>query len=134
MPNQSLCRCGSGVVYQQCCGAFHAGDTFAPTAEALMRSRFSAYCLHNAAYLLATWDARTRPMMLSFAGDQPCWQTLEIVRIQQGGVNHSKGKVEFNAFYDEGGQRWCLNERSRFIKMGGRWFYMDGVVRCFLAV
>jgi len=132
MPNPSLCRCGSGVVYLQCCAPFHTGDKLAPTAEALMRSRFSAYCLHNAAYLLATWDARTRPMTLSFAGDQPCWQSLDIVRTQQGRTKDSKGKVEFNAFYTEGGQRWCLNERSRFVKAGGRWFYVDGVVSCFL--
>ncbi|MGR8999959.1 MAG: YchJ family protein, partial [Gammaproteobacteria bacterium] len=52
----TLCLCGSGTDYQQCCGPYHSGEKIPGTAEALMRSRYSAYVLRNADYLQATWD------------------------------------------------------------------------------
>ena len=57
------CPCGTGLTYGECCGKYHAG-TNAPTAEALMRSRFSAFVTGDEAYLLRTWDPDTRPVTL----------------------------------------------------------------------
>lgn len=55
-----MCPCGSGFPYDKCCGKYHAGAA-APTAEALMRSRFSAFVLRDEDYVLRTWDPDTRP-------------------------------------------------------------------------
>jgi SEC-C motif-containing protein len=125
-----LCRCGSGLDYLQCCAPFHHGAALPPTALALMRSRFTAYCLRNASYLLETWAAHTRPIAISFANDHQQWQKLAIIRTKAGGISDSNGIVEFTAHYIEDGQSLCMNERSRFVKTGGRWFYLDGVVSC----
>ena len=58
------CPCGTGLPYDDCCGPLHAGSTAAATAEQLMRSRYSAFAVGDAAYLLATWHPSTRPAAL----------------------------------------------------------------------
>ncbi len=123
------CPCGSGFNYQACCGRFHANTAPAPTAEALMRSRFSAFCLKNADYVLATWDASTRPATLDFAGDTTQWQRLEITQTQKGLAGDTMGKVSFNAYFLQDGQESVMSETSRFKKTDGKWFYVDGIVK-----
>jgi len=123
-----ICRCGSGLDYQNCCAPFHDGLALPVTAEALMRSRFSAYCLRNASYLLATWDDGSRPAQLDFAGDRQHWLKLEVLACQQGEIADAQGVVEFNAYFIEAGRQWLLHECSRFLKKQGCWFYLDGVV------
>ena len=58
------CPCGTGLTYGECCYRFHSGEWVAPTAEALMRSRFTAFAVGNSQYLLDTWDPETRPSEL----------------------------------------------------------------------
>ena len=80
----SACNCGSGKNYAACCGRLHSGAEIAATAEALMRSRYSAYVLRLAPYLLESWHASTRPQSLDLAEDGGYrWLGLEILRHQE---------------------------------------------------
>ncbi len=99
------------------------------TAEALMRSRFTAYALDNDDYILATWDAKAQPEKIDFSAEDLDWQRLEIIDTKKGGINDNKGVVEFKAYYLNKGEAYMLHEVSRFVKTNGRWFYLDGVVR-----
>ncbi len=106
-----------------------SGEKYAPTAEALMRSRFSAFAKKNEAYLLASWDSTTRPQKIDLAKDVAEWQDLEIVSVKKGKTSDSKGVVEFKAFYLLDGERHTMNEISRFRKVNGLWYYLDGKVK-----
>jgi SEC-C motif domain protein len=123
------CLCGSGIAYDQCCGLFHSGEKLPATAEALMRSRFTAYALDNADYILATWDATSRPEKQQVSDENLGWQKLEIIDTKKGGIKDNKGIVEFKAFYQNNGEDYMLHEVSRFVKTNGRWFYVDGIVK-----
>ena len=94
-----------------------------------MRSRFTAYALRNAAYLLDTWDATVRPGAIDFSREKIDWQRLEIVATKKGGIKDSKGVVEFKAFYRENGEDHVMHEISQFTKINGRWFYLNGMVK-----
>ncbi|QTV79866.1 YchJ family protein [Microbacterium sp. NIBRBAC000506063] len=96
------------------------------TAEELMRSRFEAFRRADAAWLLRTWHPSTRPTHLDLA-DNPRWRGLQIVDTVDGGPDDHAGVVEFRATYlEDGGGIGILHERSRFVREGGRWFYIDG--------
>ncbi len=118
----TLCPCGSGKPLVDCCGRYHAGEA-APTAEVLMRSRYSAYVLKLSDYLLETWHSSSRPVALNVEEDAIAWLRLQI-------IDSGTDWVEFAAFF-QGGQ---LHERSRFVYENGRWFYIDGEVLPPLAV
>jgi SEC-C motif domain protein len=120
----SPCPCG-GVHYERCCGPFHAG-TAAPTAKALMRSRYSAYALKLVPYLLATWHPDTRPADLDLDSDPCQWIGLQIRQDAQQDETHAS--VEFVARYRINGRANRLHEVSRFQRIDGRWFYVDGDV------
>ncbi|MEY2632438.1 MAG: hypothetical protein RIR00_1092 [Pseudomonadota bacterium] len=117
------CFCGSGHPYGQCCQPWHLGQP-APSAEALMRSRYVAYCLGLQDYLLATWHPGSRPAELDLhTPPQPKWLDLEIRRHLPGA---DSAQVEFIARYRLGGRAMRLHETSRFRKEDGRWYYVDG--------
>lgn len=121
------CPCGNAVGYMHCCGPLHEGSP-APTAEALMRSRYSAYVLKREDYLLATWHPSTRPAHLKLATQQPApsWLGLSVKRHQHGA---SEAVVEFVARLRYGGGRaQRMHEVSRFVREGGRWYYVDGEI------
>ena len=94
-----------------------------------MRSRFTAYALQNAAYLMDTWDATERPKAIDFSRENIDWQRLEIIAVKKGGLKDSKGMVEFKAYYLEDGEEHAMHEISRFTKINGRWFYLNGAVK-----
>lgn len=125
----SACPCGTGGSYEACCGALHRG-AIADTAEALMRSRYSAYVLKRADYLLATWHPGARPPALDLddgAGGATKWLGLEVKAHRAEG---DRAIVEFVARYKVGGapaQR--LHEASRFVREDGRWLYVDDIAR-----
>ena len=119
------CPCGSGASYPDCCERLHRGDHPAPTALALMRSRFTAFTLGDADYLMATWHAGTRPERLDL-DDDVAWLRLQIVDTVAGGQADDTGVVEFRAQYRRDGKRHILHERSRFSRIDGRWVYLDG--------
>ncbi|MEU6776116.1 YchJ family protein [Streptomyces sp. NPDC046759] len=115
------CPCGLPGPYDACCGRFHAGPAAAPTAELLMRSRYSAFVTGNAGYLLRTWHPRTRPERLEL-DPRMKWTGLEILDTADGSAFHSTGTVTFRASYRGG----SLHERSRFERVDGAWVYVDG--------
>jgi SEC-C motif-containing protein len=118
------CPCGSDAVYPQCCGRWHEGladGVGAPTPEALMRSRYSAYVLGLLDYLLATWHPSTAPGDLTLPPVK--WLSLDVRHAQaQGEV----GVVEFVAQLREQGRGQRMHEVSRFVREAGLWYYIDG--------
>ncbi|MDX2974401.1 YchJ family protein [Kribbella solani] len=112
------CPCGRGVSYDVCCGRLHLGVVTAATAEELMRSRYSAFVRHDAAYLQKTWSRTTRPTRIDFPNR--IWTGLEILGTTGGSVFHTEGTVEFNAHYTTGIQ----HENSTFTRETGEWVYV----------
>jgi SEC-C motif-containing protein len=123
MKNPS-CPCGSEKRLSDCCGRLLAGEP-ADTAEALMRSRYSAYVLGNADYLLQSWHPSSRPDTIDLAEGLQ-WTGLTIRACRAGGPADSEGTVEFLAHYVAGGRRGSLHETSRFVRENGHWLYLDG--------
>ncbi|WP_431877733.1 YchJ family protein [Micromonospora marina] len=122
----AACPCGTGRPYADCCAPVHRGEATAATAEALMRSRFSAFALGDAAYLRHSWHSTTRPARLELDPGTR-WTRLEIVETWQGGLFDSAGTVRFRAHYREGGRARVLTEHSRFAREDGRWVYRDAL-------
>ncbi|MER6980492.1 YchJ family metal-binding protein [Streptomyces carpinensis] len=114
------CPCGLSEPYEKCCGRYHRGAA-APTAEALMRSRYCAFVRKETGYLLRTWHPRTRPARLDLDPGMR-WTGLEILGTTDGSAFHSTGTVTFRASYRGG----SLHERSRFERVDGAWVYVDG--------
>ncbi|HZT55716.1 MAG TPA: YchJ family metal-binding protein [Burkholderiaceae bacterium] len=124
-----MCPCRSGtdaLPYAACCGRYHGGPLhlLAPTAEALMRSRYSAFVLDALDYLRASWHASTRPASLSPNPPGLKWLGLEVRR--QALIDADHATVEFIARHKLGGRAARLHELSRFVREEGRWFYVDG--------
>jgi len=122
----SICPCDDKATYAACCGLWHAGSP-APTAEALMRSRYSAYVLRLEDYLLATWHPDTRPSSLDLAAQSPAptWLGLSVKR--HDNPTPDTAVVEFIArLRIGGGKAERMHEVSRFVREGGRWLYVDG--------
>lgn len=122
----AACPCGSGAVRGLCCGPYLDGDAIAPTAEALMRSRYTAFVEERRDYLLRTWAEETRPEALDLDPRQR-WLGLSIRATYAGGVADDVGEVEFVARSRVGGRGLRLHERSRFRRANGQWVYVDGV-------
>ncbi|MCK9606837.1 MAG: YchJ family protein [Methylomonas sp.] len=123
------CLCGSGQSYADCCGLFHDTTRLPASAEALMRSRFSAYALKKVDYLLSSWSESTRPADIDFSKETAQWQSLQIIARKKGGPMDAKGVVEFKAFYCQDGIACFMHEISRFVKTDQRWQYLDGVIK-----
>lgn len=125
MAGVMACPCGSGRNFPDCCGRCLDGGAAAPTAEALMRTRYSAYVLQREDYLLASWHVSTRPTRLDLADEVPTkWLGLEVLRHEQQDAGHAL--VEFVARYKVNGRAHRLHEVSRFVRDGDRWYYLDG--------
>jgi SEC-C motif-containing protein len=127
-PNDPPCPCGSALRYAACCGRWHAGPDRgrAPDAEALMRSRYSAYVLGLGDYLLDTWHPSTRPASIEPNPPGLRWLGLELRRHRATDADHAT--VEFVARSRLHGRASRLHETSRFVREDGRWRYLDGDV------
>ncbi|MDP3134948.1 MAG: YchJ family metal-binding protein [Burkholderiaceae bacterium] len=128
---EAYCPCGRAskdgraLTLAQCCGRYlqDFAGTPAPDAESLMRSRYTAFVLGDEDYLLASWHASTRPSQAQ--GDAAArWLGLEVRGATQSDAGHAT--VEFVARYRHQGRGVRLHERSRFVRDGVRWFYVDG--------
>ena len=128
LSNASKCACGSTRKYIQCCGRYIKRDALPTSTEALMRSRFTAYFLHDEAYLLKTWHSSTRPTELNLEDEKIEWNSLEVITTSAGKAPDEKGSVEFIASYTVLGKKQQLHEVSRFVKESNKWFYVDGLV------
>ncbi|WP_395243353.1 YchJ family protein [Agromyces sp. MMS24-K17] len=121
------CPCGSGDAFGACCGPLLDGAA-APTAVQLMRSRYTAFAVGDAAYLLATWHPSTRPDDLDLDPGLE-WRSLHVLAAERGGPFDADGTVEFVAAWrDADGVRGRLHEVSRFVRVDRRWAYVDGDV------
>ena len=140
MPSPSkpaACPCG-GDQFAACCGPYLAGDAIPPTAELLMRSRYTAYTRGDEAYLRATWHPSTLPAGPIVDPDERLqWLGLEVksaLRLRQRKANLPESPdndtVEFVARYKVAGRAHRLHEVSRFVREqrgdAARWFYLDG--------
>jgi SEC-C motif-containing protein len=123
--SELVCPCGLGEEYDSCCGRYHGG-TFAPTAEQLMRSRYSAFALGDADYLLRTWHPSSRPRTLEL-DPKIQWTRLAVLETDGGGLLDTTGTVKFRAIYVLDGKRHVMDETSRFVREGKRWLYVGPV-------
>ena len=119
------CPCGAGR-FGACCGPILAGAA-APSALALMRSRYSAFALGHRRHLEATWHPSTRPPRLEL-DDDVAWSSLTIDEVIGGEPGDRRGVVAFRARWRAGDSSGELVERSRFVFQRARWWYVDGDV------
>jgi SEC-C motif-containing protein len=126
------CPCGSGLLYAECCEPYITGAADPPTAEALMRSRYSAYVEHAVGYILETClkqgerdidEKATRDW-----SQKSTWRGLRILSVSKGQREDTEGTVEFEARYEQEGREEVHHEAGRFKKQNGRWWYEDGKV------
>jgi SEC-C motif-containing protein len=122
-PGLGKCPCGSVSAYAGCCGPLLDGRP-AATAEALMRSRYTAYAVGHLDHVFRTWHPRTRPDGLTLPAVE--WLGLEVLRTVDGAADDDTGVVEFRARSRDPGGEHVLHETSRFERRGGRWVYVDG--------
>jgi SEC-C motif domain protein len=120
------CYCGSQLAFTACCEPILNGSK-AETAEQLMRSRYSAFCLQDIDYLKHSWHPKTCPKDLG-SGDWPHYKSLTIIKTQDGFSSDKVGKVTFEASYLENQKQAILRECSRFKRFEGRWVYFDGKI------
>lgn len=120
----TTCLCDTGKLYDDCCGRWHSGRP-APTALALMRSRYTAFALEFGDYLLDTWHPDTRPETLDLDPDTE-WTGLRIDATSDGKAWDTEGTVTFTASFTSPDGRGELREVSRFFFDDGRWYYYDG--------
>jgi SEC-C motif-containing protein len=127
----SMCPCGSGSLEAACCGPILDG-VLAPTALALMRSRYVAYVRRAVDYLIDTQDPASRAGVdreaIARWSRDTTWLGLEIVAIEGGGAQEEEGIVEFISRGATRGAPFAQHERSRFRQRDGRWYYLDGKV------
>lgn len=123
MPNK-ICFCDTGLAFELCCGRYLQNQQKAPSALALMRSRYSAFASHNADYLMQTTAVSqrsfyTKDAILKWAKENT-WQRLEV-------LNYTQNTVEFKAYFiDSSGQEQVHYEFSTFELDKDAWFYLDG--------
>ncbi len=137
--SDEACPCGSRKPLAQCCGQYLSSQVAAPTAEALMRSRYTAFCTGNLNYLVATHDGKEwKPSDrkdLANTLKTTRWLNLLIVNTQKGKARDKRGIVEFVAAYRPAGSILSvrpageveqMHERSHFVKKAGQWLYTTG--------
>lgn len=134
LPDTAPCPCGRcapaakrqprPLPFGQCCGPLLRGEQTAADAQALMRSRYSAYVLGDVAYLRHTWHPSTCPPELSLDSDVQ-WLGLKIERYLP--ISDSRAEVVFVARYRSQGRAHRLHEHSRFVREQGRWLYLDAI-------
>lgn len=126
------CPCGQAHTFEKCCGPVIAKDKPAATAEALMRSRYSAHVVLDVDYLLSSWKPKNQQPLVreeieQWARDSQ-WLGLTIHDTKAGNKNDNEGWVEFSARFKPSGesQPQFHREHSYFVREGKDWFYVDG--------
>lgn len=119
------CPCGSGRPFEACCAPILAGEP-APTAEAMMRSRYTAFVRGDIerSHAPEVRDDFNRGESERIANEVE-WQRLDIMKAEEDG---EAGTVEFAAFFKQGGEVMRHHERASFRREGGQWFYVDGEI------
>ena len=124
----TLCPCGSGRDLDDCCGPIIAGVP-APTPEALMRSRYTAFVLGKLEHVDRTHAPEIRDDFNRAEAErsaQECeWMGLEVKHAAEDG---DSGTVEFVARFKRGGQEFVQHELASFGRREGRWLYLSGEI------
>lgn len=126
----AACPCSSGSDRSACCGPYLSGEARPPTAEALMRSRYSAYVEGAIPYLMAT----IHPLARDEEDEEEArrwsrkseWLGLEVTEVEEGGEDDARGEVEFVARYVTDGREVAHHERATFLREKGRWYFASG--------
>lgn len=130
MPSPINCPCNNDVKYEDCCGIYHNNPGTAPTAEALMRSRYSAFYLKKFDYIVRTQKLPDDPNQtaadIQATNDSTQWIKLEILATEKGKAVDETGMVSFAAHFKEGQQIGKLSEKSIFQKIDSEWCYISG--------
>lgn len=125
-----VCPCGSGMPYAQCCGVYIDEGVPAPTAEALMRSRYTAHALCKIPYVVETvlpsQRGRHKEARIRKWSQTTKWLELKVEKTEKGGPADETGVVVFTAYYDDNGRRAEHHEEAAFKKVEGRWYFDDG--------
>jgi SEC-C motif-containing protein len=125
-----LCPCGSGRALAACCGPYLEGRADAPTAEALMRARYSAYATGRIDFVEKSHAPESRADFDRKASEKWAkeseWRGLEILALKDGTAEDAQGVVNFVARFVQGGQAYEHREIATFRKDGGRWYFVDG--------
>ena len=123
------CPCGSGADFDECCGPL-IGGVPAPTPEALMRSRFTAFVRGNMDHIENTHAKEVRDDFNRSAAESTAnsveWVSLKIFETADGGADDDTGTVEFSARFKKDGELLDHHEKSNFRREEGRWVYVDG--------
>jgi len=132
MNERDLCPCGSLKPYEICCEPYHKKGN-APTAVALMRSRYSAFVFSLVDYLYETTHPNNRAKHLkeeiAFTCKGLAWMGLEVLETWQGEEKDTVGKITFRASFIQNGAQGVHEEQSRFKRYGKAWMYVDGEVK-----
>ena len=126
------CPCQSGLSYLECCNEYHSGKILPENALQLMRSRYSAYAVHNPDYIIET----THPENLSFSTDIEAWKKsiLEFckktdfrgLKIHEFVEGNEEAFVTFHAHLQQKNKDISFEETSRFIRIKQQWLYHSG--------
>jgi SEC-C motif-containing protein len=126
------CYCGSNLYYKDCCKPYIKGKKYAPTAEALMRSRYTAYVVHAIDYILDTHHVKvTAKSSKSYESikkwsEESEWLGLKIINVSES--EEGKSTVHFEAYYERDMLSHVHHEIANFEKINDRWFYVDGEI------
>ncbi|WP_370625564.1 YchJ family protein [Corynebacterium sp. TAE3-ERU2] len=131
LDGDTRCPCCSGQSYGECCGIYHGISCSwdvtcappAPTAEATMRARYTAFAVGHGDYLLATWAPEDSPARLSLNGESMKLYRLDILETTQGGPMDDVGTVSFAAYHRGPNGPFIQRERSLFRRRAGLWLY-----------
>lgn len=122
------CPCGSVITYEKCCGAIHLGKKKAISAEALIRSRYTAFTMADGDYLMKSHHSNTRPTsqkkeIVNWA-KSVSWVKLDVLYTTMGMPNDLEGTVEFKAYFMENGKMEVIHENSLFKRENDKWVYL----------
>ena len=130
--SKNNCPCGSSRPYAECCEPYINGSAKPPTAEALMRSRYSAYVVHAIDYIINTCVRKdTDDIDYKSTRDwseQSNWLGLKIISTEKGGSADTEGTVEFEASYERDGLKDIHHERAKFKRVDEQWLYDEGSI------
>jgi SEC-C motif-containing protein len=126
------CPCGEKAAFKDCCDVYISGAKDAPTAEKLMRSRYSAFVVQEPEYVFSTHNPSTRADVnvdeIAAWSQQSQWEGLNIVAVEKGLEADEEGKIEFVAHYHAGKKDHHHHEVSTFHKKEGKWWFTDGAI------
>jgi len=124
------CPCASGKPFDSCCGPYLSGKAAAPTAEALMRARYSSYATGRIDFVEKTHAPESRADFNRKASEkwakESVWKGLSVIAVKDGLESHDTGVVSFTARFTSGGQDYEHREIASFRKDGGTWYFVDG--------